>query len=192
MRLNRATSKLPYKPEDVETGVLYVGENDYKMDGLYRFWLIGKAKFGQRTLSEGFYTGVSNETLSVIKGSAVCFHRYPEPKKPGIQPHWVPDIIEEDNVQARIDSAVEHRISMIMQNDDGYSDIREALNQEEDDIELFESDFGLIDLDQEVNTDSSTAEPDVSASEQNNPRVGGPAEPGGESGVEFAHTDETV
>ena len=189
MNLNRATSNLPDTPWQIEPNVLYVGDHEYQIDGIYRFWITKQSKFGQHTIAAGYYSGdADNLTLTIPKNGAVSFDRYPYPLKPGLEPAPVPDIIQHDAVEQRIvaeaERIIRERFPEVGTQESIVDEISELLSQpdEEDEDELYVSDYALADLPQEL--ESIPAEQQVSESEQEDPRVGGDPEDRGEQTAE--------
>lgn len=188
MNINRVTNKIP-EPGKIQQGVLYVGKAVYKFGGEYKFHVLGEARLDGRKIEKGYYRGKVAHELHVPVGSAVIFDRYQPPMPEIVSPPPVPDIVNVDDIQARIDLAVQKRLELEMRQEDpqDFKQIMEYLHQEEkdeDESELWEYPVGLVDLDQ-YDENSLPAEPtDEAGAESENPRVGGDPEDRGESTAE--------
>lgn len=132
------------KTEDIQKGVLYISEGKYQIDGLYRFWIVGRAKIGQHSVQGGFYSGNGQLTVTVQKGSGICFDRFPHPLKKSLVPAPVPDIIRDnDNIEMRIAMALQEYEIMKNEGKEPEIDLDE-LDPDEvmvEDSDMFVSDF---------------------------------------------------
>lgn len=182
MRMARATRKIPTTVWEMEQNVLYYGEAEYDLNGIYRFWVTKPSKFGQHTISAGFYHGTAESvSLKIPKEGAVCFDRFPYPVKEGMSQAPVADLVEQDSTEERIlamvDRMVKERLGEKVE-DPVQDEIRQLLREEEEDEdEMYVSGYGEVPLPEEP--DLSPEDPKPNGSEADNPRVGGGREAGG-------------
>lgn len=182
MRMARATRKIPNTVWEMEQNVLYYGEAEYDLNGIYRFWVTKPSKFGQHTISAGFYHGTAESvSLKIPKEGAVCFDRFPYPVKEGMSQAPVADLVEQDSTEERIlamvDRMVKERLGDKVE-DSVQEEIRQLIREEEDDEdEMYVSGYGEVPLPEE--SDLSPEDPKPNGSEADYPRVGGGREAGG-------------